>query len=259
MNKGTTIKDLALEGLFTDQEWSERKRHIATLKNFAGASVAAAKALAEVRDKKLYRPHKTLKEFCQRECGFTEKRLYQIISFAKVRAALPAKSQPLVDNERVARELARIPETQRAEVLDEAARFHSKDGKTPTAEAIITAASELDGAPLHDVDDNGTLIPQKSLQYWNRRDEAKEVMGKLRAAKRAVTALSDSDPMWNEVNLNGVLADLSAAINRFGSALPAYVCPYCEGIRVDGCKTCKGRGVISKFMWTHAVPEEMKR
>ena len=40
------IKDLALENLFSEQEWLERKRHIATLKNFAGASVAAAKALA---------------------------------------------------------------------------------------------------------------------------------------------------------------------------------------------------------------------
>jgi hypothetical protein len=40
-----------------------RKKHIATLKNFAGASVAAANALAQIRDKKLYRPHATLKEF----------------------------------------------------------------------------------------------------------------------------------------------------------------------------------------------------
>src|SRR4030095_566661 len=93
------IKDLAFEGLFSEQEWSERKRHIATLKNFAGASVAAARALAAIRDKHLYLPHKTLKEFCQRECGFTEQRLFQIISFAKIRAALPPKTQQLLNRE----------------------------------------------------------------------------------------------------------------------------------------------------------------
>ena len=89
-----TARELTYRKDFTDQEWSERRRHIATLRNFAGASVAAAKSRAAIRDKKLYRPHKTLKEFCQRECGFTERRLYQIISFAKVKAALPAKSEP---------------------------------------------------------------------------------------------------------------------------------------------------------------------
>ena len=71
--------------------------------------------------------------------------------------------------------------------------------------------------------------------------------------------LSPDDPMWCEVNLNGVLADLSSAINRFTSAVPAYVCPYCKGIKVDGCKACKGRGCMSKFLYTHAVPEELKR
>ena len=97
-----------------------------------------------------------------------------------------------------------------------------------------------------------------ALQYWNRRDEAEHVLGILRGAKRTVNALSPDDPMWCEVNLNGLLADLSSAINRFGSAVPAYVCPYCKGTTPDGCRCCKGRGCISRFMWMHAVPEEMK-
>jgi hypothetical protein len=98
-----------------------------------------------------------LKEFCQRECGFTERRLYQIISFAKAKAALPAKSEPLVQSERAARALSNVPETQRAEVLDEALRFHSKDGKI-TAESIVNAAKTEKLEEEH-VDDNGKPVP----------------------------------------------------------------------------------------------------
>lgn len=254
MNKGTTIKDLAFESLFTDREWSERRRHIATLKNFAGASVAAAKALAAIRDGKLYRPHKSLKEFCQRECGFTEKRLYQIIKFSKVRAALPAKSLPLVDTERKARELVNVPQNQLAEVLDVAQQLHGNDG-TITAETIKQAVAEVVDEP---VDDNGKPVPQMARKIWDRRGEAKEMLGRIRALKRAINELSDTDVMWVEVSLQGVIGDLASAISRFSSAIPAYVCPYCNGIRVQRCTACKGRGCMSKFMWDHAVPKEMK-
>src|SRR4030095_16383478 len=72
-----------------------------------------------------------------------------------------------------------------------------------------------------------------------------------------VKKLISDDPMWAEVNLNGVLGDLSDAVSRFTAAVPAYVCPYCQGQRPDGCTTCKGRGVISKHMWS-MVPEELR-
>ena len=84
------------------------------------------------------------------------------------------------------------------------------------------------------------------------------VLGQIQAAKRQVKRLMPDDPMWCEVfNLNGVLADLASAINRFSSAVPAYVCPYCKG-KAENCKGCKGRGVISKFMWS-MVPEELRK
>src|SRR5882672_4245089 len=89
------FKEAAIEGTFTRGDWAERKRHIGTLRNFAGASVAAAKALVDIRDKKLYRPHKTLKEFCLEECGWSERRLFQVIKFIEIKSALPEKYEPL--------------------------------------------------------------------------------------------------------------------------------------------------------------------
>jgi len=73
-----------------------------------------------------------------------------------------------------------------------------------------------------------------------------------------VRQLTPDDPMWCEVNLNGVLADLSNAINRFAAAVPAYVCVYCQGRNPDGCRARKGRGVVSKYMWS-MIPEELRK
>jgi hypothetical protein len=59
-------------------------------------------------------------------------------------------------------------------------------------------------------------------------------------------------------DLNGVIADLNSAFNRFAAAIPAFVCPYCDGENVGGCQCCKGKGVISKYMWS-MIPEELRK
>jgi hypothetical protein len=106
-------------------------------------------------------------------------------------------------------------------------------------------------------DDNGSVIPPAALPYWNRKPEAKNVLNQISACRGQVKKLEPSDPMWSSVNLNGVLADLNSAYNRFAAAIPAYVCPYCKGVKVDNCKCCKGKGVISKFVMS-TVPEEIR-
>jgi hypothetical protein len=108
------------------------------------------------------------------------------------------------------------------------------------------------------VDENGTKIPPLALPYWNRIPEAKSVLNQIRAAKGQVKRLLPDDPMWCEVNLNGVIGDIGGAINRFQAAIPSYVCPKCKGKKPDSCDLCKGRGVISKYTWSF-VPEEMKK
>jgi hypothetical protein len=108
------------------------------------------------------------------------------------------------------------------------------------------------------VDDWNTPIPKAALPYWNRKPEAKNVLNQISACRGQVKKLEPSDPMWSSVNLNGVLADLNSAYNRFAAAIPAYVCPYCKGVKVDNCKCCKGKGVISKFVMS-TVPEELKK
>lgn len=107
-------------------------------------------------------------------------------------------------------------------------------------------------------DDSGFAIPEPALVYWNRKPEARNVLNQISAARGQVKKLLPDDPMWSAVNLNGVIADLNSAFNRFSAAVPAHVCPYCKGVKPDNCKCCKGKGVVSKFTWS-TIPEEVRK
>jgi len=117
-------------------------------------------------------------------------------------------------------------------------------GKTNSKQSQVGAGV---GEP---VDDYGCVVPTSARPYWNRKPEARNVLNQISAARGQVKKLVPDDPMWANVNLNGVIADLNSAYNRFAAAIPAYVCPYCSGVKVDGCKCCKGKGVVSKFVWS---------
>ncbi len=125
-----------------------------------------------------------------------------------------------------------------------------ENGKKPTT----TPKQSQNG---QSVDYNGTSIPEAALPYWNRKPEANNVLAQISAARGQVKKLLPDDPMYSSVNLNGVLADLNSAYNRFAAAIPMYVCPMCKGTKPDGCKCCKGKGVISKFVYSQ-VPDELK-
>lgn len=134
-----------------------------------------------------------------------------------------------------------------------------KLGKATVFEVASSIAKSESKNGASDVDALGFPVPEGEAQkFWERRYLALEISAQLRAAKTRIKSLSPDDPMWSEVNLNGVLGSLSDAINRFAASVPAYVCVYCQGINPKKCTTCKGRGVISKFMWS-MVPEELRK
>ena len=120
----------------------------------------------------------------------------------------------MVQSERQARELAQVPEAKRVEVLQEAKR-----NGAITAKSIRAAVTRVvyDEEAL-DVDD--IPIPKPAIKHWNRRDEAKGILRQISSIRIEIEKLLPDDPMWCEVNLNGVLADLSSAINRFSAAVP---------------------------------------
>jgi ParB-like chromosome segregation protein Spo0J len=107
------------------------------------------------------------------------------------------------------------------------------------------------------VDYNLTPIPAPALPYWNRKSEAQGILKQISELRTQVKKLMPDDPMWSNVNLNGVIADLNSAFNRFTAAIPEFVCPYCKGEKPEDCKCCKGKGVVSKFVWKQ-IPDDVK-
>jgi len=102
-------------------------------------------ALTEVRDSGLYRHgHGTFEEYCAERWQLSRPRVYQLIDAVSVVSTMVDTGLPAPTNERQARELARVPESQRAEVWEET--LARTEGK-PTAAAIRETYSPPAPAP----------------------------------------------------------------------------------------------------------------
>ncbi len=178
-----------------------------------------------------------------------------MLAAEKVIAALPYKKRTMVRTERQARELSQVPEEQRVELLNEV----TKNGEI-SAESIRKTASKVSkqrGVEQEVQDVNGRAIPTAARVYWDRKIEVTEIINQINAIRRKVESIPEDDPLYANAGLKGVAGDLRSAVNRLTGAIPAYVCPYCKGARTN-CRECRTTGVMSKYVWDHAVPEEMK-
>lgn len=91
-------------------------------------------ALADIRDRKLYRAdYGTFEDYAEKRWQMSRPRAYQLIEAAAVVSTTVDIGLPAPENERQARELGRIPEPERAKVWAET--VERTDGK-PTAAAV---------------------------------------------------------------------------------------------------------------------------
>lgn len=122
MSELTTLESRALA------EAEERiERGLATF-------VEVGEALLTIRDMRLYRAeYRTFEDYCRERWGFSYQRAHQMISAADVVSTIVETGLPAPSNEGQARELARVPEEQRAEVWRETIE---RTGGKPTAAAI---------------------------------------------------------------------------------------------------------------------------
>lgn len=103
----------------------------------------------------------------------------------------------------------------------------------------------------------GYPIPEPALPYWNRAGEVKEALKAFQKLKLWADDLHRRrDPLYCEVNLSFIRAELNNMHQNLEGALPYVVCTLCDGLKPDDCVLCHGRGVISEFRWKHALPKE---
>ena len=125
------------------------------------------------------------------------------------------------------------------------------------------APAEKKAQRLTDKDSVGFIIPDYAMQFWSRTNEAKELIAPLSMlASFLKEAQRHEDLMYAEVNISAALADLDKLMTNMATAIPYAVCTQCQGqpkAQPGGsCRLCKGRGLISKFMWNR-VPESVRR
>jgi hypothetical protein len=104
--------------------------------------VEVGEALAEIRDRKLYKiEHATFADYCKEKWKMSDRRARQLMDSAEVVGDL-AKSGTVVPlSERQARPLTQLPQVQRAEAFREAAKTSATG--TPTAKEVEAVVKKL--------------------------------------------------------------------------------------------------------------------
>jgi len=251
-------------------------------------------ALLEIREQKLYRAdYETFDEFCESEYGFKRAHAYRLIEFADVKASV--QMSPIGDKlvrESQARALAPVPEEKRVEVLTEAAKAPGpvtakriteaargngldphrwtslptgaqnkvKSGAMTVGEAnAVYDQQQREEKPVQHLDRTGYPIPEGILEDWRWCEAFQETLTYLSRIKVAAEkGIDDQDPRYREIT-NTTVATLKNAYGDLKRALPYAVCPTCQGRTPKKCTLCKGRGFISEFLYSTAVPEQTKK
>lgn len=231
-------------------------------------------ALALIRDEKLYRAtHSTFAEYCKERWGFVRSRAYQFLQAAEVTSNLSTIVDISNDPKTLAkkakiqnappeshlRELAKAPPILRNEALKLASEATPKPTAKDIAAAVkkVTAPKPVTKAADLPKDDRGVTLPVHLVTLWNRRDEISDLAGLVSRVRVAVRkAQRDDDPLFKAINFSTSQAHLDQAYSDLIAIRPICVCPMCQG---EGCRACRGVGLMGKFAFEKLVPKELKR
>jgi hypothetical protein len=214
--------------------------------------VEVGNALAEIRDARLYRlEHGTFEAYCKAKWGWTASRARQICIASEVVQTVTAGNAL---NERQARELSKVPEGHRAEVLQAVVETGAI-----TARRIGQVAQRLTMPPAIMRDKEGWAIPTQLVRLWQSATEVQEKLTALSHIKADMKRAQDENrQLYRHVSYGAVIAALDQARTEIEIAKPYAVCTACQGQLPDHCLLCKGVGFISKFAWDNIVSREDK-
>ena len=244
-------------------------------------------ALEEIKFDELYKlkGFATFGEYCE-SIGYTKRHGNQLIFEANVVKDLPPELRELIGSEKAARELSKISPSLRPAVVAEAAAAASP-GK-PVTPSVIKRVSGPPPAPKNvtagkpgsrepavpaqktpkpekgPIDGTGLEIPKETRGLWeDATNAAQEMLIWARSIRDNLKkAKSDDDIIFSELRGAGISDAIAKADQLYVSletAKPYAVCPSCSGKLVEGCKTCRERGFISRFYWDHNIDPKVKK
>lgn len=219
-------------------------------------------ALIEIRDRKLYRAEtNNFEQFCQNNWGHTRRWADQLIAALGAIRTVTEKVRTGVLTLPAARELSKVPEGQRAEVVENII----KSGQTVTPEAIVKQTHPPIPAPnvkqsLEILrDPHGVPIPSEAAPYWARKQEVQDLLGAISKIKTTLLRYEkEQDNLLGWVAQH-TLKDLALVYTNIANAMPHTVCTECEGTpSLRQCSFCHGTGLISKWRYDLQAAAEKK-
>lgn len=214
--------------------------------------VAVGTALGEIRESKLYRvDHATFEDYCEARWKLSRGRAYQLIAASEVVQCLPMVDIP---NERVARELGRVPEQHREAVAKEAAKkgmtaasvAKARDAVIPPPPPALDTVTDAEGHQITDA---------KAAAAYLERHRFEEIGREIDRVRRMVKDLGEL-PIGVCLDTQRIMNDLHNAKGDILAARPHVQCPHrnCK----ETCRSCEGRRWITKQLWM-ATAEEFKQ
>ena len=235
-------------------------------------------ALSEIRERRLYRlDFNNFEDYCQTRWGWTRQNANRLIEASVVIQSLPKNLETLVSNLDAAKQIAKLPEADRAGVVKsivasgkvvtsaEVKKHLPPPPVRPVADRVDSTDSPSVAAPLPPpppsqvLDGTNWPIPTQLIPLWQRADEVQELLTILSRVKGVLRSAQDKgDMLFAEVCFSSALSQLDQAWTDIKTAKPFAVCPVCQGQVPDQCTLCKGRGMLSEHRWNTCVPREDK-
>ena len=132
-----------LQRLITGEERDLLEKKEAVIRKGKKAFIEVGLALAEIRNKTLFRQEfKTFTEYCECKWGIKKAYANQLIQSADAVGKLPKEAATMVFNQRQGRAIAGVPEPDRVKVLEAASQQAESEGRDMTARDITNAATE---------------------------------------------------------------------------------------------------------------------
>lgn len=216
-------------------------------------------ALAEVRNDKLYLGRfKTFEDFCKEMFNISRQYAYRLIAAADLKDEM----SPIGDiaTESQARELAKVPEEKRAEVLKQVAASGPVTAKAIAAHQQVKEKEAKSEPKAPRTDCLNRTIPADVVPDWDRAVEVGNHLRSLISEVKVTVAkgIKERDLIFHEIT-NPTVSDAEALHHTLSQILPHVVCPTCQGRGRKACMTCRGSGWISKHLYNSpAVSKAVK-
>lgn len=245
-------------------ERKELAKHEEVIEAGVQSFVDVGRALFAIQQGKLYREsHKTFELYCKDRWQLPRSRAYQLIEGATVVENVHHGGQiEPPQNERQARELAKVEPEKQAKVWKEVVKTAPKDDegnpKVTAAHVAEVVAQHVEPEPEPEKPKQRMCRADKPLakKLWPAFDEHNNfvcVRDSINEALRTIRQLAES-PAGAFIHLQSVEADLNNAKKNVTAYEPYTTCPYCKG---KSCKSCRNTGWIPKLIYNQ-VPGEMK-